>query len=161
MKRAPVLVEPHGNVVLLRLASENPLNPLADELVDALGDALGRIDTDPSVHATVIIGSDKAFAAGADIAAIAARSGQVDGDANVPDRRVCFSAAGAGCGSRLEGRDTGTAGRRSPRYRQFNRKTFFTGADGDQGSGRSLIRVVVKRRASVRAAPLSRGLRIA
>ena len=70
MKRAPVLVEPHGNVVLLRLASENPLNPLTDELVDALGDALGRIDTDPSVHATVIIGSDKAFAAGADIEAM-------------------------------------------------------------------------------------------
>ncbi|WP_158906829.1 enoyl-CoA hydratase-related protein [Burkholderia sp. L27(2015)] len=70
MKRVPVLVEPHGNVVLLRLASENPLNPLTDELVDALGDALGRIDADPSVHATVITGSDKAFAAGADIAAM-------------------------------------------------------------------------------------------
>lgn len=72
MKRAPVLIEKHGNVTLLRLASENPLNPLTDELVDALGDALGRIDADDAVHATVITGSDKAFAAGADIVAMSA-----------------------------------------------------------------------------------------
>ena len=70
MKRAPVLIENHRNVMLLRLASDNPLNPLTDELVDAVGDALGRIDADDAVHSTVITGSDKAFAAGADIAAM-------------------------------------------------------------------------------------------
>ncbi|VVE22409.1 enoyl-CoA hydratase-related protein [Pandoraea terrigena] len=70
MKRVPLITENHRNVALLRLASDNPLNPLTDDLVDALGDALGRIDADDAVHATVITGSDKAFAAGADIAAM-------------------------------------------------------------------------------------------
>lgn len=59
MTCAPVLVEKHRRVTLLRLASDNPCNPLTD--------ALGRIDADDPVHATFITGSDNTFAAGADI----------------------------------------------------------------------------------------------
>ena len=64
MTCAPVLIEKHRRVTLLRLASDNPCNPLTD--------ALGRIDADDPVHATFITGSDKTFAAGADIAAMSA-----------------------------------------------------------------------------------------
>lgn len=61
---APVLIEKHRRVTLLRLASDNPCNPLTD--------AVGRIDSDDPVHATFITGSDRKFAAGADIAAMSA-----------------------------------------------------------------------------------------
>jgi enoyl-CoA hydratase len=59
--------ERFGNVSLLTLVSENRLNPLTDELIDQLVEALRLNEADPSVHATVITGSEKAFAAGADI----------------------------------------------------------------------------------------------
>lgn len=62
--------ETHGKVALLRLASENKLNPLTDELIDALVAALQRVESEPDVHATVLTGSEKAFAAGADIVAM-------------------------------------------------------------------------------------------
>jgi enoyl-CoA hydratase len=55
------------NVSLLTFASENRLNPLTDELIDQLVDALLLNEADPTVRATVITGSEKAFAAGADI----------------------------------------------------------------------------------------------
>ncbi|RDK05727.1 enoyl-CoA hydratase-related protein [Cupriavidus lacunae] len=70
MNSHPVVFEQDGHVALLRLASANQLNPLTDELVDALVAALRRIDADPSIHAAVLMGSSKAFAAGADIAAM-------------------------------------------------------------------------------------------
>ncbi|MGN8111644.1 enoyl-CoA hydratase-related protein [Paraburkholderia sp. 22098] len=59
-----------GRVALVRLASDNPLNPLTDALMDQLIDVLLRNEADPQVHATVLTGSDKAFAAGADIVAM-------------------------------------------------------------------------------------------
>lgn len=71
MEQPIVHTELHGRVALVRLASDNPLNPLTDALIDALVREMQRIDADPAVHATVLTGSDKAFAAGADIAAMA------------------------------------------------------------------------------------------
>ncbi|KXU84048.1 enoyl-CoA hydratase [Paraburkholderia monticola] len=62
--------ETHGKVALLRLALENKLNPLTDELIDALVAALQHVESEPDVHATVLTGSEKAFAAGADIVAM-------------------------------------------------------------------------------------------
>jgi enoyl-CoA hydratase len=62
--------ERRGRVALVRLASDNPLNPLTDALMDQLIDVLLRNEADPQVHATVLTGSDKAFAAGADIVAM-------------------------------------------------------------------------------------------
>jgi enoyl-CoA hydratase len=70
MSAAMIVSERRGRVALVRLASENPLNPLTDALMDQLVDALLRIENDPQVHATVLTGSDKAFAAGADIVAM-------------------------------------------------------------------------------------------
>ncbi|SAL43930.1 enoyl-CoA hydratase [Caballeronia cordobensis] len=70
MSAALIRSERRGQVALVRLASDNPLNPLTDALMDALIDELLRNETDPQVHATVVTGSDKAFAAGADIVAM-------------------------------------------------------------------------------------------
>lgn len=62
--------QPHDRIVLLRLASLNSLNPLTDELVDALVGELLKNEADPDVSVTVITGTERAFAAGADIAAM-------------------------------------------------------------------------------------------
>ncbi|MFM0467602.1 enoyl-CoA hydratase-related protein [Paraburkholderia strydomiana] len=70
MSAAMIHSERRGRVALVRLASDNPLNPLTDALMDQLIDVLLRNEADRQVHATVLAGSDKAFAAGADIVAM-------------------------------------------------------------------------------------------
>lgn len=57
-----------GNVALIRLNRPRALNALCDALMEELGEALKEFDGDAGVGAIVITGSDKAFAAGADIA---------------------------------------------------------------------------------------------
>jgi enoyl-CoA hydratase len=69
-KRALVALERVDKVAIVAMASLNPLNPLADDLVDALGEALKTIDADSAIHVSVIVGSARAFAAGADIQAM-------------------------------------------------------------------------------------------
>lgn len=71
MTDTPILVSTEGRVGLIRLNRPAQLNALNDALMDALGAALLAFDADPAVGAIVITGSDKAFAAGADIAAMA------------------------------------------------------------------------------------------
>ncbi len=66
-----VLVETRGCVGLLTLNRPKQLNALNDALMDALGAALQAFDADPGIRCMVLTGSDKAFAAGADIAAMA------------------------------------------------------------------------------------------
>jgi enoyl-CoA hydratase/carnithine racemase len=62
-----VLTEHHdGGVALLRL-NRPPMNPLSIALLDALRDSAAALAVDPSVKAVVVAGSEKAFAAGADI----------------------------------------------------------------------------------------------
>jgi enoyl-CoA hydratase len=56
-----------GGVGLIRLDRPAQLNALCDQLMAELGDALAAFDADPAVGAIVITGSEKAFAAGADI----------------------------------------------------------------------------------------------
>jgi len=73
MTGMPIQVSTEGRVGLIRLDRPAQLNALDDELMDALGAALLGFDADPGVGAIVITGSDKAFAAGADIAAMADR----------------------------------------------------------------------------------------
>jgi enoyl-CoA hydratase/carnithine racemase len=63
-----------GNVALLRLNRPEARNALSPELMEALAGELERLDSDPEVRCVVIAGSDKVFAAGADIKAMAARS---------------------------------------------------------------------------------------
>lgn len=66
-----ILVETLGKVGLIRLNRPQVLNALNDQLMTELGQALVAFDSDESIGAMVITGSDKAFAAGADIGAMA------------------------------------------------------------------------------------------
>jgi len=70
MSESFVLVETRGRVGLLTLNRPKALNALNDQLMDELGAALLAFDADPGVGAVVITGSEKAFAAGADIGAM-------------------------------------------------------------------------------------------
>ena len=66
-----ILVETQGKVGLIRLNRPQVLNALNDQLMTELGEALVAFDADDNIGAMVITGSDKAFAAGADIGAMA------------------------------------------------------------------------------------------
>ncbi|MGD9944814.1 MAG: enoyl-CoA hydratase [Burkholderiaceae bacterium] len=65
-----ILTERHGRVALITLNRPKQLNALNDLLMDELGEALLAFDADADVGAIVITGSEKAFAAGADISAM-------------------------------------------------------------------------------------------
>ena len=65
-----ILVETRDRVGLIRLNRPKAMNALNDALMDELGAALRALDSDDEIAAIVITGSDKAFAAGADIAAM-------------------------------------------------------------------------------------------
>ncbi|MDX1669419.1 MAG: enoyl-CoA hydratase [Limnobacter sp.] len=69
-----ILVETVGNVGLVRLNRPKVLNALNDGLMTELGQALTDFDNDENIGAMVVTGSEKAFAAGADIAAMATYS---------------------------------------------------------------------------------------
>lgn len=59
--------EKRGQVGLITLNRPKALNALCDGLIKELNTQLGEYDSDPEVGAIVVTGSDKAFAAGADI----------------------------------------------------------------------------------------------
>ncbi|MBE0619687.1 MAG: enoyl-CoA hydratase [Burkholderiales bacterium] len=65
-----ILVETRGRVGLITLNRPKALNALNDALMDELGDALANFDADENIGCMVLTGSDKAFAAGADIGAM-------------------------------------------------------------------------------------------
>ena len=62
-----ILVETHGPVGLIRLNRPKALNALSDGLVTDLEKALDVFEADRAIHVIVVTGSEKAFAAGADI----------------------------------------------------------------------------------------------
>jgi enoyl-CoA hydratase len=62
-----ILVETHDRVGLIRLNRPAALNALCDALVKELGEQLRAFDADKGIGCIVITGSDRAFAAGADI----------------------------------------------------------------------------------------------
>lgn len=66
-----IVVETKGRVGLITLNRPKALNALNDALVDEIGLALDGFELDENIGAIVITGSDKAFAAGADIGAMA------------------------------------------------------------------------------------------
>jgi enoyl-CoA hydratase len=66
-----ILVERRDRVGLITLNRPKQLNALNDQLMDELGSALLKMDADDAVGAIVITGNEKAFAAGADIGAMA------------------------------------------------------------------------------------------
>ena len=62
-----IIVETRDHVGLIRLNRPDALNALNAKLMDELAEALARFDADDHVGAIVLTGSEKAFAAGADI----------------------------------------------------------------------------------------------
>jgi enoyl-CoA hydratase len=67
MTYANVIVETHGAVGLIRLNRPQALNALSAALMADLDAALEAFEADPAIGAIVLTGSEKAFAAGADI----------------------------------------------------------------------------------------------
>jgi enoyl-CoA hydratase len=62
-----ILVETRNHVGVITLNREKALNALSAGLIKDLGNALAVFDQDNAVRVVIITGSDKAFAAGADI----------------------------------------------------------------------------------------------
>ncbi len=66
-----ITVRTEGRVGIVTLNRPKALNALNDQLMDELGAALKAFDADDGIGCMVITGSEKAFAAGADIGAMA------------------------------------------------------------------------------------------
>jgi enoyl-CoA hydratase len=71
MEYADLLIETHGKVAVIRLNRPKAMNALNDNMMNELGDALYKFDADPAFNVIILTGSEKVFAAGADIAAMA------------------------------------------------------------------------------------------
>ena len=69
-----ILVEQRGAVTLVTLNRPQALNALNSEVLKELTEVFAAYDADASQHCLVLTGSEKAFAAGADIKEM---SGQV------------------------------------------------------------------------------------
>ena len=72
MTEPNVLVERDGFVATVRLNRPKQLNALSGEVMGALVSALQELDAGPGVRAIVVAGNERAFAAGADVAELAA-----------------------------------------------------------------------------------------
>jgi len=70
MSETLIKTEVRGRVALITLNRPKALNALNNALVDELFAALARFDQDENIGAIVLTGNEKAFAAGADIAAM-------------------------------------------------------------------------------------------
>ena len=62
-----ILTETRGAVALITLNRPKALNALSAQLVKELSDALDGFEADDAIGAIVLTGSERAFAAGADI----------------------------------------------------------------------------------------------
>jgi enoyl-CoA hydratase len=71
MEENLVLTDIIGHVGTITLNRPRQMNALNDALMDALGDALLSFDGNPEIRVILMTGNAKAFAAGADIAAMA------------------------------------------------------------------------------------------
>ena len=74
MAYATIVVETKGRVGLVRLNRPNALNALNAQLIDELSTALDAFEADEGIGCIVITGSEKAFAAGADIKEMQSKS---------------------------------------------------------------------------------------
>ena len=85
-----ILVETRSQVGLITLNRPKALNALNALLVAELDRALGEIDADPGIAACVLTGSEKAFAAGADIKEMAEKdfAGAFQSDFIAPWARI-------------------------------------------------------------------------
>src|SRR3546814_17633267 len=62
-----ILVEARGPVGLITLNRPQALNALSSSLMQELGKAVDIFEDDPAIGCIVVTGSEKAFAAGADL----------------------------------------------------------------------------------------------
>src|SRR5215470_7716646 len=69
-----ILVETKGRVGIIRLNRPQALNALNGKLKSELSAAIDAFETDANIGCLVITGSEKAFAAGADIKEMASQS---------------------------------------------------------------------------------------
>ncbi|MBN8965435.1 MAG: enoyl-CoA hydratase [Rhizobiales bacterium] len=69
-----ILIETDGRVGVIRFNRPQALNALNAALIDELGQALRAFDADPAIGCIVVTGSEKAFAAGADIKEMAQKT---------------------------------------------------------------------------------------
>jgi enoyl-CoA hydratase/carnithine racemase len=69
-----LIVETADAVTLIRLNRPEALNALNGQLMDEMTQALNAAEADPAVRCMVITGSDRAFAAGADIKEMSSKS---------------------------------------------------------------------------------------
>src|SRR5207302_7946983 len=74
MEYETVILERKGAVAIVTLNRPEALNALSAALIRDLGAALDALENDDAIGAIVITGSDKAFAAGADIKEMASRT---------------------------------------------------------------------------------------
>ncbi|MBI3157998.1 MAG: enoyl-CoA hydratase/isomerase family protein [Chloroflexi bacterium] len=77
-----VLLERRGPVGLARLNRPGKLNALSPDMLRAIADSLEELDGDDQVRAIVLTGSEKVFAAGADIEVLARATPQDIEDMN-------------------------------------------------------------------------------
>ncbi|MFK7866294.1 MAG: enoyl-CoA hydratase-related protein, partial [Alphaproteobacteria bacterium] len=76
MKYENILVSTEQSVGVITLNRPKALNALCAALMDELTEALKAFEQDAAIGAIIIIGSEKAFAAGADIKEMAAKDFQ-------------------------------------------------------------------------------------
>lgn len=69
-----LIVETRDHVGVIRLHRPEAMNALNGQMMDELTEALGKFDADDSIRAMVLTGSEKAFAAGADIKEMAEKN---------------------------------------------------------------------------------------
>jgi enoyl-CoA hydratase len=69
-----ILTETRGRVGIVTLNRPRQLNALNDALMDELGRALMAFDADDDIGAMVVTGNERAFAAGADVTAMASKT---------------------------------------------------------------------------------------
>ena len=69
-----ILVKTEGTVGVIALNRPKALNALNGQLMDELTSALNAFEADPFVRCIILTGSEKAFAAGADITEMASKS---------------------------------------------------------------------------------------
>ena len=67
MSYETLLIETQGAVTIIRLNRPQALNALNTQVLADLIDAFGKYDADPTQRCAILTGSEKAFAAGADI----------------------------------------------------------------------------------------------
>ena len=74
MSYANIVVETHGRVGLIQFSRPQALNALSSPLIEDLNKALEIFESDSAIGAIVLTGSEKAFAAGADIKEMQSKS---------------------------------------------------------------------------------------